>query len=63
MEQKISNSKKASEDGKRLARKNKRLVLDNICQCIHEDVKSNNGRMPHEYRHTILEENESALNG
>ena len=55
MEQKISNSKKASEDGKRLARKNKRLVLDNICQYIHEEVKSNNGRMPHGYMHTILE--------
>ena len=61
MERKTSNSKKASEDGKRLARKNKRLVLDNICQCIHEEVKSNNGRMPHGYMRTILEENKSAF--
>ena len=61
MERKTSNSKKASEHGKRLARKNKRLVLDNICQCIHEEVKSNNGRMPHGYMRTILEENKSAF--
>ena len=61
MERKTSNSKKASEDGKRMVRKNKRSVLENLCQCIHEEVKNNNGRMTHGYMGTILEENKSVF--
>lgn len=61
MARNTSNSKKASEDGKRLVRKNKRSVLENLCQCIHEEVKKNNGRMPHGYMNTILEENKHAF--
>ena len=61
MEQKTLNSKKASEDGKRLLKKNKKAVLENLCQCIHERVKGNGGRMPHGYMNTLLEENKSAF--
>ena len=62
MARNTSNSRHAAEDGKRLLRENKRAVLDNLCKCIHSRVQKNNGRMPHGYMNTLLEENKSDFN-
>ena len=61
MARNTSNSRHAAEDGKRLLRENKRAVLDNLCKCIHSRVEKNNGRMPHGYMKTILDENKTSF--
>lgn len=55
------NSQNASADAKRLVRENKKSVLVNLCRCIHRRVQNNNGRMPHGYMKTILDENKSSF--
>ena len=62
MARKTLNSRHAAEDGKRLLRENKRAVLENLCKCIHSRVQQNNGRMPHGYMKTLLEENKNDFN-
>ena len=62
MARKTLNSRHAAEDGKRLLRENKRAVLENLCKCIHSRVQKNNGRMPHGYMKTLLEENKNDFN-
>ena len=62
MARKSLNSRHAAEDGKRLLRENKRAVLEILYKCIHNRVQKNNGRMPHGYMNTLLEENRSDFN-
>ena len=49
-------------DAKQLVRQNKKACLLNLCETIHKKVQENNGRMPHKFMTTLLEENKKSFN-
>ena len=49
-------------DAQQLARQNKKACLLNLCETIQKKVQENNGRMPHKFMTTLLEENKKSFN-
>jgi len=55
------SSRKDVSDAQQLVRKNKKACLLNLCETIHKRVEENNGRMPHKFMKTLVEENQKSF--
>ena len=55
-------SRKDISEAQRFVKENKKACLLNLCEQIHKKVQDNNGRMPHKFMKTLVEENKKSFN-
>ena len=57
MARNTKTSRKAAASSQKFAKQTRRVLLDTLCKCIHEDSEDTNGKLPYGYMRDLVKEN------